>query len=73
LSTQSAQAQQFPTGKAVSHLPGQANGFFEQSYVIEKDTNVNDLIEVLDGIPSGVLINKFTFSDKSEIVIQTIK
>lgn len=51
----------------------QANLLFEQSYVIEKDTNVNDLIEVQGGIPSGVLINKFSFSDGSEIVLQTVK
>lgn len=51
----------------------QANLLFEESYVIEKDTDVNALISVARGIPSGILINKFAFTDGSEIVIQTIK
>jgi hypothetical protein len=51
----------------------QANLLFEEGYVMEKDSNINELIEVGNGIPSGVLINKFRFSDGSEKTIQTIK
>jgi hypothetical protein len=40
---------------------------------MEKDRTFTDLISVPSGIPSGILINKFKFTDGSEISIQTIK
>lgn len=49
------------------------NLLFEKDYLIEKDREANDEIVVEGGIPNGVLVNKFIFTDGSELNIQTIK
>jgi len=49
------------------------NRLFSQNYRMEKDRTFTDLISVPAGIPSGILINKFKFTDGSEILIQTLK
>ncbi len=49
------------------------NRLYSQNYRMEKDHAFTDLISVPQGIPTGILINKFKFTDGSEITIQTIK
>ena len=49
------------------------NRLYSQNYRMEKNRTFTDLISVPSGIPSGILINKFKFTDGSEISIQTIK
>ncbi|AEA42626.1 hypothetical protein [Fluviicola taffensis] len=46
---------------------------FKDDYIIEKDASVTRVINVPEGIPTGVLYNKFRFSDGSVIQFTTIK
>lgn len=54
-------------------LDSELNVLFEKEYTIGKDVSVTDEITVEEGIPTGILFNKFTFSDDSQTVFQTIK
>ncbi|MDI9340555.1 MAG: hypothetical protein QM534_08280 [Sediminibacterium sp.] len=52
---------------------GYGNGLFRKAYTTSKGQNLSEVINVPNGIPSGLLINKFVFSDGSQLTINSVK
>jgi hypothetical protein len=54
-------------------MDDKGNTLLKKNYLLTKDQDLTDLIEERPSIPTGLLFNKMTFSDGSEINFKTYK
>lgn len=54
-------------------LDHQGNELYRKNFVLQQGHERDHLIRVNEGIPAGLLINKFIFEDGSELNITTMK